>query len=143
MTILEQVKEDVKAAMKAGERSRVSALRLVADSLSAEHREGKGDEVAALRRERKKRLDAVEAFAGAGREEAAASEQAEADLIASYLPAEMPDEVLVALVDAAVAESGASGPQDMGKAMGAVMAKVAGRVEGGRVSAAVRERLGS
>lgn len=143
MTILERVQGDVKAAMKAGERERVNALRMLANALSAEHREGKGDEVAALRRERKKRVDAAEAFEGAGREESAAAERREVALIEEYLPAELDDSELGALVDEAVSQTGAAGPKDMGKVMGALMPKVDGRADGGRVSAAVRERLAS
>jgi uncharacterized protein len=97
--------------------------------------------VAVLRRERKRRLDAANAYREGGSEERAASEQAEAELIERYLPAEMSDDELSELVSAAVEEAGASGPQDMGKVMGTVMPKVDGRADGKRVSAAVRERL--
>jgi uncharacterized protein YqeY len=128
--------------MKAGERDRVSALRLVADALQKDLKAGGEDEVAVLRRERKRRLEAADAYRDGGNPERAEAESAEASLIEAYLPAEMSDEELATLVDQAIAESGASGPQDMGKAMGAVMAKVDGRADGKRVSALVRERLG-
>jgi uncharacterized protein YqeY len=128
--------------MKAGERDRVSALRLVADALQKDLKAGGEDEVAVLRRERKRRLEAADAYRDGGNPERAEAESAEASLIEAYLPAEMSDEELATLVDQAIAESGASGPQDMGKAMGAVMAKIDGRADGKRVSALVRERLG-
>ncbi len=129
--------------MKARERERASALRLVVDSLQQDAKLGKGDEVAVLQRERKKRVEAAEAYEGAGRAEQAAAERFEADLIEGYLPQQLSDQELAALVDAAVAESGASEVRDMGKVMSALMPKVGGRADGKRVSAAVREKLGS
>jgi uncharacterized protein len=129
--------------MKAGERERVGALRLVADALQKDAKEGGDDEVAVLRRERKRRLEAADAYRDGGNDDRAASEQAEAELISAYLPAELSDEELGELVSAAVEEAAATGPQDMGKVMGAVMPKVDGRADGKRVSAAVRERLAS
>jgi uncharacterized protein len=94
-----------------------------------------------LRRERKRRLEAASAFREGGGDERADAEEAEAELIGAYLPAELSDEELAQIVDAAVAESGASEASDMGKVMGVVMPKVGGRADGKRVSAAVRERL--
>jgi uncharacterized protein len=141
MTILEQVQRDTRDAMKAGDRDRVGALRMIASSLQQEAKEGNGDEVAVLRRERKRRLEAASAFREGGGDERAAAEEAEAELIGAYLPAELSDEELAQIVDAAVAESGASEASDMGKVMGVVMPKVGGRADGKRVSAAVRERL--
>jgi uncharacterized protein len=141
-TILERVQADTRDAMRAGERERVAALRLVTDALQKAAKEGSDDELAVLRRERKRRLEAAEAYRGGGSDERAAAEQREADLIEAYLPADLADDELRDLVDAAIADSGASGPSDMGKAMGAVMPKVGGRADGKRVSAIVRERLG-
>jgi uncharacterized protein YqeY len=140
-TILEQVQADTREAMKARERDRVSALRLVADALQKDLKQGGDDEVAVLRRERKRRLEAAEAYREGGSADRAASEEAEAAEIDRYLPAEMSDQELGALVDAALAESGASEPDDMGKVMGSLMPKVAGRADGKRVSSIVRERL--
>jgi uncharacterized protein len=140
---LERIQADTRAAMKAGERERVGALRLIADALQKDLKEGGDDEVAVLRRERKRRLEAAEAYRGGGNEDRAAAEDAEAELISSYLPAELSDEELTAIADDAVSESGAAGMEDMGKAMGVAMGKVAGRADGKRVSAAVRDRLGS
>jgi uncharacterized protein YqeY len=141
LSILERVQSDTRDAMKAGERDRVGALRMIASALQQDVKEGKGDEVAVLRRERKRRLEAANAYREGGGSERAAAEEAEAELIDAYLPEELSDEELSQLVDAAVTEAGASGPQDMGKAMGAVMPKVDGRADGKRVSAAVRDRL--
>jgi uncharacterized protein len=143
MSILEQVQEDVRTAMKAGERERASALRMIVDSLQQDAKLGKGDEVAVLQRERKKRLEAAQAFADAGRSEQANAESFEAELVEGYLPAQLSDEELSELVDAAVSETGASEQRQMGEVMSALMPKVGGRADGKRVSAAVRERLGS
>jgi uncharacterized protein len=141
VAILEQVQADTREAMKAGERDRVGALRMVTNALQLEAKEGGGDEIAVLRRERKRRLEAAEAYREGGSPDRAAAEELEAEIIQGYLPEELSDEDLATLVDEALADSGASGPQDMGKAMGAVMAKVDGRADGKRVSAIVRERL--
>jgi uncharacterized protein YqeY len=142
-TILEQVQSDTREAMKAGERDRVSALRMVTDALQKDAKEGGDDEVAVLRRERKRRLEAADAYREGGHDDRAAAEESEAQVIETYLPAELADEDLAALVDEAIAESGASEPGEMGKAMGAVMPRVAGRADGKRVNAMVRERLTS
>ncbi len=143
MSVLEQVQADVRTAMKAGERERVSALRLIVDSLQQDAKLGKGDEVAVLQRERKKRLEAAEAFRDAGRDERADAEGFEAELIEAYLPQQLSDEELAQLVDAALQETGASEPRQMGEVMSALMPRVGGRADGKRVSTAVRERLGS
>ena len=127
--------------MKAGERDRVTALRMVADALQKDAKDGGSDEVAVLRRERKRRLEAAEAYRDGGSGDRAASEEAEAREIERYLPAEMSDADLAAIVDEAITEAGAEAPGDMGKVMGALMPKVGGRADGKRVSAAVRERL--
>jgi len=143
MSALEQAQADVKVAMKAGERERVSALRLIVDSLQQDAKLGDGDEIAVLQRERKKRVEAAEAYAEAGREEQAKAERFEAELIEGYLPQQLSDEELAELVDAAVAEAGASEQKQMGQVMSALMPKLGGRADGKRVSAAVRERLGA
>lgn len=141
MTVAEQVKSDLTAAMKAGERDRVGALRLVLSELQKDAKEGPGDEVAVLRRERKRRLDAATQFADAGREELAAAENAEAEMIEGYLPAELSDADLDAIVAAALAETGATSPKDMGDVMKVAMAKVGGQADGKRVSERVKSAL--
>jgi uncharacterized protein YqeY len=143
MSILEQVQGDVRTAMKAGEKARAAALRMVVDSLQQDAKLGKGDEVAVLQRERKKRLEAAEAFAGGGRPEQADAERFEAGLIEAYLPQQLSDRELSELVEAAVAETGASEQRQMGQVMSVLMPKVGGRADGKRVSAAVREKLGA
>jgi uncharacterized protein len=142
VSILEQVQGDVKAAMKSGEKDRVGRLRMIVNALQQEDKEGKGDEVAALQRERKRRLDAAEALREGGRDEAAGAEEAEAELIEGYLPAQLSDEELGELVAAAVEQTGASEPKDMGNVMKALMPQVGGRADGKRVSAAVKDKLG-
>jgi uncharacterized protein YqeY len=130
-------------AMKAGERDKVGALRMIANALQQEAKAGDADDVAVLRRERKRRLEAAGAYRDGGSVDRADAEEAEARLIETYLPAEISDDELGQLVADAVAQSGAEGPQDIGKVMGAVMPKVDGRADGKRVSNAVRERLGA
>jgi uncharacterized protein YqeY len=143
VTVIEQVRTDVTTAMKAGEKQRVGALRLVLSELQKEAKEGSGDELAVLRRERKRRLEAASQFRDGGRPELATSEESEAELIAGYMPAELDDSELDALVAAAISETGAGSPKDMGQVMKAVMAKAGGRADGKRASARVREALGA
>jgi uncharacterized protein len=143
VTILEQVQEDVRTAMKSGERERAAALRMVVDALQQDAKLGKGDEVAVLQRERKKRLEAADAYREGGRGAQAETEQAEAELIEAYLPAQLSDQELAELVTEALEETGASESGQMGQVMAAVMPKVEGRADGKRVSQAVREKLGA
>ncbi len=143
MTILEKVQGDVRTAMKAGERERAAALRMVVDALQQDAKLGDGDEVAVLQRERKKRLEAADAFRDGGRGEQADTEQSEAKLIEAYLPEQLSDEELGELVSAAIAETGATEQSQMGQVMSAVMPKVGGRADGKRVIQLVRERLGA
>jgi uncharacterized protein len=141
MSLLNQVQDDVKTAMKAGERERVHALRMIADALQKAEKDNGGDPVEVLQRERKRRLEAAEAYRDGGRSDAAEAEEREAEIIASYMPEQLSDEDLRAIVGDAVAESGASSPQEMGKVMAVVMPQVKGRADGKRVSAAVKEML--
>jgi uncharacterized protein YqeY len=128
-------------AMKSAERGRAGALRLVLSELQKAAKEGDADEIAVLRRERKRRLDAAEQFRAGGRPELADTEESEATLIEGYLPAELGDAELEQIVDAAIAETGAREPKDMGQVMKVAMARVQGRADGKRVSARVREAL--
>lgn len=141
--ILARVKADAAAAMKAGDRQRAGALRMIADAVNQDARFGKGDAVAALQRERKKRIESAEAYEGGGRPESAADERLEAELIEGYLPSQLSDEELDEIVRAAIEETGASDPSQPGPVIGAVMGRVGGRADGRRVSQVVRERLGS
>jgi len=143
MAVLEQVQDDVRTAMKARDKERAAALRLIVDVLQQDAKLGKGDEVAVLQRERKKRIEAAEAYEQAGRAEQAGAERFEAELIEAYLPQQLSDAELGEIVVTAIAETGASEQRQMGQVMSAVMPKVGGRADGKRVSAAVREKLGA
>lgn len=141
MPILDQIQEDVKAAMKAGEKDKVQALRMVVADLQRSLKEGGDDEIAVLQSARKKRLESAKAFREGGRDDAADQEEREAALIDVYLPAQISDDELAGIVAAAIEQTGAATPSDMGKVMGAVMPQVKGRADGNRVQAAVKERL--
>jgi uncharacterized protein len=141
VTLADTVKRDLADAMRSGDRDRVGRLRLILSELQKAAKDGSEDELAVLRRERKRRLDAAQQFRGAGRTELAEAEEAEAELIGGYLPAELSDDELRALVEQAVADSGAASPKDMGLVMKTVMPAVGGRADGRRVSAQVKEVL--
>lgn len=144
MSLLERVQADVTAAMKGGDRERVGALRLVVSELQKAHKgadASEDDEVAVLQRERKRRLESATAYRDAGRQDLAEGEEREAELIQGYLPEQLSDQELHAIVGDAVAETGASSPQEMGRVMSLVMPRVQGRADGKRVSALVREKL--
>ena len=145
----EQLRADLTSAMKARDELRTATLRMVLSAVSAEEVSGKearelsDDEVqGVLRREAKKRREAAEAFGAAGRTEQAQREQAEGEVLAGYLPAQLEDADLAAIVADVITRTGASGMKDMGTVMGAANAVVAGRAEGGRVAAEVRRQLG-
>jgi uncharacterized protein YqeY len=145
----ERLRADLTTAMKARDELRTATLRMVLTAVSAEEVSGKeareltdDDVLGVLRREAKKRREAAEAFGSAGRAEQAARELAEGEVLADYLPAQLDDADLTAIVADAVTTTGAAGMQDMGKVMGAVQGVVAGRADGGRVAAEVRRQLG-
>jgi uncharacterized protein YqeY len=147
-TLKEQLRADLTAAMKARDETKTRTLRMALTSISNEEVSGNSarnlseDEVLKiLGREAKRRREAATAFAEAGRPEQAAAELAEEEVISAYLPAQLSDDELAALVAAAIAETGAAGPAAMGQVMKAVTPKVAGRAEGGRVAALVRSQL--
>jgi uncharacterized protein len=141
VSLLNQIQDDGKDAMKAGERERVHALRLIVNELQKAAKENGADELDVLQRERKRRFEAAEAYRDGGRTDLAEGEEREAELIASYMPEQLSDEELSAIVGDAVAESGASSPKEMGKVMALVMPQVKGRADGKRVSNAVKELL--
>jgi uncharacterized protein YqeY len=141
LAIAEQIKTDVTTALKAGDRDRVGALRLVLSELQKAAKEGDSDEQAVLRRERKRRRESETAYRDAGRTDLADGEAYEAGVIEAYLPAELSDADLDALVARAIEETGASGPRDMGAAIKHVMAAAGGRADGKRVSTKVKEAL--
>ena len=131
----------MKSALKAGEKQRVHALRLIANELQKAAKDDGADDVQVLQRERKRRLEAADAYREGGRADRAEAEEQEADIIASYMPKQLSEEDLGAIVGDAVAESGASSPKEMGKVMSMVMPQVKGRADGNRVSALVKEKL--
>jgi uncharacterized protein YqeY len=141
LKIAERIKSDVASAMKAGERDRVAALRLVLSELQKAEKDGGSDELAVLRRERKRRREAAEAYREAAREDLAEGEDFEAQLIETYLPAELSDEQVDELVGAAIAETGAESQRDMGKVIKHVMAASGGNADGRLVSTKVKEAL--
>jgi uncharacterized protein YqeY len=140
-SIADSVKQDLTTAMKAGEKARVGALRLVLSELQKAAKDGNDDEQAILRRERKRRLESAAAFRDAGRVELAEGEESEAAVIQGYLPAELGDEELRAIVADAIAQTGASSPKDMGGVMKVAVEKAGGRADGKRISGLVREAL--
>ena len=142
MAILDDVKRDLTSAMRAGEKQRVGALRMILSELQRADKEGSEDELVVLRRERKRRLEAAKAFRDGGREDLATGEEAEGELIGAYLPAELSDGELQAIVEQALSDSGAQSPKDMGLAMKSAMAAVDGRADGKRVSGLVKAALG-
>ena len=127
--------------MKARDRGRVHALRLIVSELQKAVKDGDADEVEVLQRERKRRLEAAEAYRDGGRADRAEAEEREAELIGSYMPEQISDEELSAIVGDALAESGATSPKEMGQVMALVMPRVKGRADGKRVSNAVKEKL--
>jgi uncharacterized protein YqeY len=141
MTIAETVRSDLATAMKAGERERVGTLRMLLSELQKAAKEGRDDELAVLRRERKRRAEAERAFRDGGREDLAGAEAAEGEIIGAYLPAELDDDALRAIVARAVAQSGAATVRDLGRVMPIAMAEVDGRADGRRVSEQVRAAL--
>ena len=144
----DRLQDDLTASMKARDELRTATLRMVLTAIGNEEVAGKAarslsadEELKVVAREAKKRREAAEAFRSGGAEDRAARELAEEEVLATYLPAQLSDEELTALVAEAVAEAGASGPQAMGAVMKLVNPRVAGRAEGGRVAAAVRAAL--
>jgi uncharacterized protein YqeY len=147
MTIIEQVQSQLRDAMKAGQRERLDALRLLYSALQRAEKDRPAgefsdqDALAVLRRERKQRVEAAEAYRAAGQEQRAVGEEADLPVIDAFLPAAMGDAELEALVDAAIAETGAATVKDMGRVMGLVTQRAQGRADGRAASALVRSRL--
>lgn len=143
MSILERIQADTRDALRERDRERVGALRMLSSELQKALKEsGDGaDEAAVLQRERKRRVEAAEAYAEAGREDLADAERREAAIVDQYLPRQLSDDELAAIVGDAVARSGATSPKEMGKVMSLVMPELKGRADGKRVSAIVREKL--
>ena len=144
----ERLRADLNAAMRARDQVRMRTLRMALTSITNEEVAGTSardltdDEVVrVLTREARKRREAAEAFGAAGRSDQAAAERAEGEVLAGYLPAQLSDDELAALVDTAIAETGASSMSGLGQVMKTVTPRVAGRADGARVAAEVRRRL--
>ncbi len=144
--VAEAIRDDVKQAMRDRDAERRDALRLLVAAIDnarieAQHDLGDDEVVRVLQKEAKQRRDSIEEFERAGRDDLVGREQVELDIITTYLPAGLSDAALGALVDETIAEVGAAGPDDLGKVMGPLMAKVAGRADGHEANTLVRERL--
>jgi uncharacterized protein YqeY len=143
----QRIKDDATAALKAGDRRRREALSSFVAALKKERIDSRkqpteADELAVLNRERKRRVEARELYEQAGRGELAAQEGYEEELLASYMPEELSAAELERLVDEAIAATGAASPREMGRVMGHLMPRIAGRADGKTLSALVRARLG-
>ena len=146
MSLKQRLTDDMKAAMKAGEKERLGTIRL----MNAAIKQKEVDErievddtqvLAILERMMKQRKDSVSQFEAANREDLAVIERAEMVIIEQYLPAKLGEAAVLAVIDAVIAEVGASGPADMGKVMGAVKPKLAGQADMGEVSKLIKQRL--
>lgn len=147
-TLKETLRADLTAAIKSSDKLKAGTIRMALSAITNAEVAGEvarqlsdAEVVAVLTREQKKRREAAEAFQAAGRTEQAALERAEGEVLAGYLPQQLTDEELAVLVQAAVAESGATGPREMGLVMKVLTPKIAGRADGGRVAAAVKGAL--
>lgn len=147
--MLEQIQNDMKTAMKAGDKIRLGTLRmLVSEIKNLKISKGginteleEGDLLALLQREVKKRLEAAQSYRDAGREETADKEEKEAEIVKEYMPRELSDEELAGIVDETIAETGAATKREMGKVMGAIMARYKGRVDGKKIQNLVMNKL--
>ncbi len=145
--IEQRIKDDATAALKAGDRRRREALSQIVAALKKERIDSRkdpseADELVVLKRERKRRAEALELYEQAGRDDLADQERFEAQLLAAYMPEELSAKELAAMVDEAIAATGAASPKEMGKVMSALMPKVAGRADGKALSELVRTKLG-
>jgi uncharacterized protein YqeY len=144
--VAETIRDGVKQAMRDRDAARRDALRLIVSAIDnarieARHDLDDDEVVRVLQKEAKQRRDSIEEYGKAGRDDLVASEQAELDIINEFLPAGLTPEELAALVDETIAEVGAAGPDDLGKVMGPLMGKIAGRADGREANTLVRERL--
>jgi uncharacterized protein YqeY len=146
VTLIEELEKDVKDAMRSGDAARRDALRLIIASLKSAEKDllrplSEEEELQVLQRERKKRIEAAEAFRGGGREEQAAKEEAELAVLEEFMPEPVTEEELERILDDAIAENGATSMRDMGRVMKDVMPQIAGRADGAAVSQMLREKL--
>jgi uncharacterized protein YqeY len=146
MTLIEELAHEVQDAMRAGDAARRDALRLMLASLQSAEKDlmrplTEDEELQVLQRERKKRIEAIEAFENAGRDAQAEKEEAELDILEEFMPEPLAEEELERIVDDAIAENKATSMRDMGRVMADVMPQIAGRADGSAVSQIVREKL--
>jgi hypothetical protein len=146
MSLKQRLTDDMKAAMKAGEKDRLAAIRLINAAIKQKEVDERvvledAQVLAILEKMVKQRKDSIAQFEAAGREELAAVERAEIAVIALYLPAKLGEAEVLAAVEAAIAETGASGPADMGKVMGVLKPRLAGQADMGEVSKLIKQRL--
>ena len=148
MSLVEQINNDITTAMKAGESEKLSVLRMTKAALmnkkiELNHDLSDDEAIAVINKEAKQRRDAETEYRAGNRPELADKEVAEAKILANYLPEQMDEAAITALVDAAITETGASSADDMGKVMSALMPKTRGKADGALVSRLVKERLGA
>ena len=148
MSLKDRITEDMKAAMRAKDAPRLGAIRLLLAAIKQREVDERVElddaaVVAVVEKLGKQRRDSIEQFTRAGRDDLAARERFELDVLAGYLPRQAGADEVAAAIDAAIAATGAAGPKDMGKVMGAVKGKLAGRADMAQVSAAIRQRLGA
>jgi uncharacterized protein YqeY len=146
VTLIERIQEEVKDAMRERDNQRRDALRLILSSLQSAEKElqrplTEQEELQVLQRERKRRVEAEEAFRSAGREEQADAEDFELEVLEEFMPEPLGEEELEEIIDDAIAENGATSLRDLGRVMADVMPQVAGRADGSEVSQLVREKL--
>jgi uncharacterized protein YqeY len=146
MSLKQRLTDDMKAAMKAGEKDRLGTIRLINAAIKQKEVDERVEMddtlvLAILEKMMKQRKDSVSQYEGAGREDLAAIERAEMAIIEQYLPAKLGEAEVLAVIDAVIAETGASSPADMGKVMGAVKPKLAGQADMGEVSKLIKQRL--
>jgi uncharacterized protein YqeY len=146
LTLISEIEDDIKEAMREGDADRRDALRLILSSLKSAEKDllrplTEDEELQVLQRERKKRIEAAEAFRNGGREEQAEKEDAELEVLEEYMPEPLAEEELERIIDDAIAENGATSMRDMGRVMKDVMPQIAGRADGSTVSQMLREKL--
>jgi uncharacterized protein len=146
MSLIARLESELTAAMKERDTVRRDALRLILSSLRSAEKELQrplhdDEELQVLQRERKRRLESIEAFEGAGREEQAAKEEAELEVLKEFMPEQLSEDELERIVDDAIAEVGATSIRDLGRVMADVMPQIAGRADGSTVSQQIREKL--
>jgi uncharacterized protein len=146
VTLIEEIEDELKDAMRARDAERRDALRLILNSLKSSQKElqrplSEEEELQVLQRERKRRVEAAEAFRSGGREEQAAAEERELDVLEEFMPEPLSEDEIEEIVDDVIAEVGATSMADLGRVMADVMPQIAGRADGSQVSQIVREKL--